>query len=784
MFLRILKKDLKRKKTMNVIMLLFVILSAMFASAAVNNVAAVTNGIDYYFKISDVPDAMISVDLESEECKKIEALPSVTETRKEKGLLLFKNSYIKHNGKKVRSYINPPLIISDADMPYNYFDNDNNKIESVEKGTFYATTQIGDAEIGDKYDFDIGNTKLTLTYAGRLKGALFSSEDIANPYFLLNNDEFMKLYNEPELEGKTEETLYVNTTDVGAIEDLALENVSVYGMDAFRNIYLYDMIAAGIMMGISIILMITSFIVLRFTVGFTISEEFREIGVMKAVGIDNGSIRVLYIVKYVAIAIVGSVIGFFCSIPLTKMMMKTVSDNMVLGSEGGVMLGALSSAAVILLILTFCYGCTRKVNKLSPIDAVRNGQTGERFKKRSSLSLGRSKLPATGFLSLNDVMSAPKRFGLAALIFTLCIIMMTLLSVCSLTLKSEKILWLFDIPTNDCTLGDLDFYNEVIKDISKQEQFFKDTEKMLEEKGMPGKCSMQVGSRYKVTHGSREEKIWCFTNNGYRNDTFRCDEGYAPEKENEIAATPTTLKTIDAEIGDKVKISIGDEEKDYIITGTFSSFMGQDGKAIQLAPDTKMYIGPFTYASLSTMGVQIKFDGDPDAATVKKNIEKLKKELDTDKIYTTTELIDSCTQMSGTLAAIKKLMMILTIIVTAMIVVLMERSFISKEKSEIALMKAMGIRSSSIIAQHTLRFGIVSLVAAAAASASIMPIGNAFMNAICRNVGDVSGIRCDFNALEVFGLCPAIVLIVTILGTMLTALYTRTIKASDTASIE
>ncbi len=233
-----------------------------------------------------------------------------------------------------------------------------------------------------------------------------------------------------------------------------------------------------------------------------------------------------------------------------------------------------------------------------------------------------------------------------------------------------------------------------------------------------------------------------------------------------------------------MKISIGDEEKDYIITGTFSSFMGQDGNAIQLAPDTKMYIGPFTYASLSTMGVQIKFDGDPDAATVKKNIEKLKKELDTDKIYTTTELIDSCTQMSGTLAAIKKLMMILTIIVTAMIVVLMERSFISKEKSEIALMKAMGIRSSSIIAQHTLRFVIVSLVAAAAASASIMPIGNAFMNAICRNVGDVSGIRCDFNALEVFGLCPAIVLIVTILGTMLTALYTRTIKASDTASIE
>ena len=43
--------------------------------------------------------------------------------------------------------------------------------------------------------------------------------------------------------------------------------------------------------------------------------------------------------------------------------------------------------------------------------------------------------------------------------------------------------------------------------------------------------------------------------------------------------------------------------------------------------------------------------------------------------------------MSDTLNAIKKIMMIITVIVTALIVILMERSFISKEKSKIALMK-------------------------------------------------------------------------------------------------
>lgn len=59
MFLRILKKDLKRKKTMNIILLMFVILCSMFAAAAVNNIIAVTGGIEHYFNAADVPDVTV-----------------------------------------------------------------------------------------------------------------------------------------------------------------------------------------------------------------------------------------------------------------------------------------------------------------------------------------------------------------------------------------------------------------------------------------------------------------------------------------------------------------------------------------------------------------------------------------------------------------------------------------------------------------------------------------------------------------------------------------------------
>ena len=56
MFLHILKRDLKRKKTMNCIILLFVILSAMFFSSSVNNILSVMGGVDRFLDMAGMKD--------------------------------------------------------------------------------------------------------------------------------------------------------------------------------------------------------------------------------------------------------------------------------------------------------------------------------------------------------------------------------------------------------------------------------------------------------------------------------------------------------------------------------------------------------------------------------------------------------------------------------------------------------------------------------------------------------------------------------------------------------
>ena len=221
------------------------------------------------------------------------------------------------------------------------------------------------------------------------------------------------------------------------------------------------------------------------------------------------------------------------------------------------------------------------------------------------------------------------------------------------------------------------------------------------------------------------------------------------------------------------------KEHEFIITGRFSSFMG-GGYAAFVSDEFDMSGA----LANGLTGVQINLNGEPDEKTVSDTIKKLSDKLESDKVFTAEGSVKMMTQASDPINAIKKLDMILTVILTALIILLMERSFISKEKSEIAIMKAVGIQSRSIILQHVLRFVIVSVIACIIASAAVLPISGATLSWVSSMIGDVRGIDVDYSPAEVFVLCPAILLTVTTIGAYITALHTKRITASDTASIE
>ncbi len=60
MFFRILKKDLKRKKSMNIILLIFIILATTFLASSVNNLIAISESVDYFIEKAKTPDYIIA----------------------------------------------------------------------------------------------------------------------------------------------------------------------------------------------------------------------------------------------------------------------------------------------------------------------------------------------------------------------------------------------------------------------------------------------------------------------------------------------------------------------------------------------------------------------------------------------------------------------------------------------------------------------------------------------------------------------------------------------------
>lgn len=186
----------------------------------------------------------------------------------------------------------------------------------------------------------------------------------------------------------------------------------------------------------------------------------------------------------------------------------------------------------------------------------------------------------------------------------------------------------------------------------------------------------------------------------------------------------------------------------------------------------------------SSFAYQISFDDHPDKTVIDERIEKLKGIFDNKNIFDTKGFVKDCMGVGNTIAAVKNLVLMLSLIIIILLAVLMERSFISKERSEIALLKAVGFDSGSVILYHTMRFGITVIIAIVTASALLMPLTKLIIDPIFGMMGAIGSIEYQFNILEIFGLYPVIIFCMTVLSAALTALYTRTIKPSDTASIE
>ncbi len=777
MFRKILGNDLKRKKSMNFIILIFVVLATTFISGAVQNISVVISGIDYYLEQANVSDFfMLAIGNSEENDRQIKEFlkteDNVTDYRVEELLLADK---LQDEDRDNLDYSNTCIINRVEGSPQNFFDDDNKKIEEIQKGEVYLSRALArdlSLEIGDtiyvKYDED---TYLKLKIGGYAKDALMGSDLMGTKRILVGMEDYYTLEQGSLM---VSNMYHVDSDDVKTFQtDYGKQSFAVsFGCDktTVKVTYLLDIVIALIVLVVSIGLVCITMIMLRFTISFTVKEEYEQIGVMKAIGIPEPGIRGLYIVKYVAIAVLGAGVGCICSVPFGKQMLSSVTQNIFVENSGtNVAMNVLVSVLVAAIVVGFAYLSTKPVKKMNPMTALRDGMEGESFAKTGKIGLTKGKLSATSSMALNDIFSECRRYVILFLTSLMGIWLLLMVVNTVATLQSDRTAVWFGLVRSDFVMEDES--TGTWKSIEEAEEYLEQVKEVFNVNNIETKdLRLELNSNVKVEKGEAAYKILSLQSVGGSAEVYQYEEGTAPIEENEIAMAHGIASKMNVSVGDKVIVTASEEEKEYIVSALYQS-MNNMGEVIRFSEKAKVNYN----SSYGSLGMEITMKdtlSKDEKEQVRKKIEKMYPDA---KVSTMGEYIEE--MLGGTVSQVGELKGVLFFLVTVinvLVVVLLEKMFLLREKREIATMKAIGFSDNALIVWQMKRIGIVVFFGILVGVFT----GEWFTQLTCGQVFKFMGARIDFqlDILQGYILYP-IVMFVAIL--LVCTLVTQKIRKID-----
>lgn len=779
MLFQILKKDMLKRKGVNTILFIFITLSAVFLSSSVNNILVVNSSVEYFIDYANVPDVNIIMTTDKgtaeinawmQEQKEdheisdyhyqvLRIIPDKAATFKKKS-----GHSAKLDSKGASLYL--------GTMPETFnkvFDQDG-KSFTMQDGEIALSNMImerNDLHIGDRLILTLGDIKKEFTISAKTKDAAFGNEMSGMSRFIVSPADYELI---------SEHVRGVGLYDVMAKDPFAfsqrLDNKAFPGVaqsitkEMYKKIYAFDMIMAGMLILIGVCLILIALLVLRFTLVFTMEEQYQEIGILKALGLRNFNIKKLYLIKYLFIVTIGSLLGMFASIPLSDAMIAGVNSNMVMAdSSSNFGVSILCALFIVALVVSFCYFCTRRLNKVSAITAIRNGDNGERFTRRRGLALHkRNRMRVTLYLGINDILVHMKRYAVLVITFCISFILITIPLNTLNTMSSDEMVKKFLLNPDSAVY---------VKQIEKPEEGnysnindlnngMKRIEQELKVQGYDADLRAEAIFFLKVKGEETEQSLSLMTIQILDEDAdyIQYSKGSAPKLENEIAFSEYIMDHEGWTIGDTVRMNINGSDRNMLISGTYTDYM-QLGKSARLNPVITMDKETlFDYWSIM---VNMESDKTQEELAV-----IMKQKFPDYEWASAQQVIDS--NIGGLQDMLKQIMLPMTVMlcgVIMLITLLMEKLFITREKGEIAMMKSIGFRYQVIRSWQIIRMSVV-VILSMIISIPLSLLSNQF---VLKPIFAIMGadVTIQVDALQAYLLYPGILLIGIIIAAIIAA---------------
>ncbi len=793
MFLRILKKDLQRKRAMNLILLLFIIMSAMFLASSVSNLVTVFGAVDHFFELANVPDYLVISLAEGEDDPIAEFLEE-NEWVMEYQVLDTINLSSEQVGIESRAAqadkadYEKTSTLSICPIPENFlkvFDEQEQPLalKNGEIALAQVEAEKNHLAVGDVLKIQVGDVTQEFTVKEIVKDAAFGTTMMGFKRVFVTEHDYLEF---SEQEGIAETRLYcVNYRDEDAFQNsfrkMQFTTFSTADRELLKMAYVMDMLMTVILIVVSICLILVAFLVLRFMIVFTLQEDYREIGVMKALGIPDGGIKGVYLAKYLALSAMGTLIGFALSFPFGNLLLsQTIVNIMVKNSKSNVLIHIVCAAAVVLVVSAFCYGSTNRLKKISVMEAIRNGSDGERYHAKSRISLhGRKRMKPYFYLACNDITGNVRRFLMLLVIFFIGTQMILLPLSAVNTLKSDELVRSFSLVQSDVYFTDGNEEKYVVED--GETALREDLEKIrkeLETRGYTALAWAEVG--YTIpTYANEPDELYDYYTLRRIGDAPKegCQliEGREPRLSDEVMITEKTAEEMGVSIGDSIYYKLPGGDAAFVITGIYQSMMNM-GNGMRISSDADL--GESTMAGVFSEQIEIEGLEEEEACELLKEIypkDKIRgaRGFMKDILGSTIEQLD----------AVEFFILVLVLLINSLITALMMKTFIAKERGEIAMLKSIGFANRTIRGWQTARILLIlaaAIVIGTAASRLLIPLVVAPIFAMM----GATQMDVSTEPLWAYVICPALLLLVTGIAAYLGGGEVRRIDCKEINNME
>lgn len=769
MLFHILKKDLKRKRTMNMILLLFIVLATIFLASSVSNLITITGAVDYFLETAKTADYLIVAGSEESETPIEEFLKEceyVTEYEViDAYTLMDENIEIVECAQDVgKTDYEKGNTLSLFPVPENFakvFDESGEELclNTGELAMPKIQAEKNNLQVGDVIRINCEGREKEFTIRSIVKDAIFGTSYMGYKRLFISKEDYKELVGETP---SYHTLLYnVNCSDekefVKEYRQNNFEVLSMLDKATVKMCYIFDMLLTGILIVVSICLILISFLILRFTIVFTLQEDYKEIGIMKAIGITDMGIKGIYLVKYLAIALAGAAIGLIFSFPFGKFLIsKSMQNIMASDVNGNIGVNLLCALGIIIIILLFCFLSTGKVGRFTAIEAIRKGGNGERYQAKNVLKLyKRKRMPPAVYMACNDVISNAKRYFVLAAVFCIGTLLILLPLKAVHTLQDEEIIRLFGLQSCSVLIetSDLEKYLAQ-KDKAGMNAYVERIEEELKQEGMDAEVWVELGYMISCYGNDPNQRVSYFTQQqvGKDEDNYDVIEGEVPVFPNEIMLTEKTAEELGVGIGDAVYFEFPEEVKEFIVTGTFQSMMNMGnglrvGKAAQL---------PDSYLS-GCFNLQADIETDLKDSEL---VERMSEHFPDYKIKSGKEYIEEMVGISEQMDDLIYLITVTVLLINMLITLLTMKSLITRERGEIAMLKSIGFAEKTIKGWQCTRILLVlasSILLGTVLSHFLAPVT---IGPIFAMMGATS-IKLVTNSLEAYVAYPLILLIVT-----------------------